>query len=346
MTVTPRLALAAIATLAVISGIGAGMIMAPHAWALDIDRYLRAARDLQAGQFGIDRGYLYSPMAALLTLPLLAVPAIVATWGWLVAKVVVLMWMVRSQTRGLGRVEVALAAVAALAFVPTVYDLLLGNVTVFVVLAVGLVAWRRDDWGAGIALGLVLATAPKPQLIPVLIWMLAYRRRALVGASVTAAVATVVTAVLVGSASYAAWIDVLMAPDYLTSPMAGNQTVDALLPAIALPIKVATVALFAVALWRGASSGLIAALCTGSAHRAVHARLLGDGAAALHPADGRRGPASGTGPCPGRAVRGDPVAAAVRVRLARRRRRDPCAVTRGGFDDAAQARAIAGLTQA
>jgi hypothetical protein len=263
MTVSPRLALAAVATVAVISGIGAAVIMAPHAWALDIDRYLRAARDLQAGQFGIDRGYLYSPMAALLTLPLLAVPAVVATWGWLVAKVAVLLWMVRTQARGLGRVEMALVAVAALAFVPTIYDLLLGNVTVFVVLAVGLVAWRRDDWWSGVALGLLLATAPKPQLIPVLIWMLAYRRRALVGAGVTAATATVITAFLVGSATYAAWIDVLQAPDYLTGSMAGNQTVDALLPAIALPVKIATVALFAVSLWRGSSSGLIAALCTG-----------------------------------------------------------------------------------
>jgi hypothetical protein len=262
---SPRLRpiLIGIAALSAVVGLGVVIQIAQPAWALDIDRDVGASKDLLAGRFGVDRGYLYSPFAAILTVPLTFLPLTTAAVTWLLLKLAVLAWGVRHETRDLGRFDAALVTLAVLAFVPTSYDLLLGNVSVLVVAAVALVAWRRDGFLTGIALGIVLATAPKPQLIPILIWMLLFRRKALTGAAVTAIVATVLTALVVGIPAYLAWIDILRAPDYLSSPMNGNLTPDALIPSLAIPIKVVGVAGFLYSLRRGETNALVAAITVG-----------------------------------------------------------------------------------
>src|SRR5205823_656107 len=117
--------------------------------------------------------------------------------------------------------------------------------------AVAVVAWRRDSWTSGIALGLILATAPKPQLIPILIWMVIYRRQALVGAGLTAALASLAALLVIGIGPYAAWIEVLRTPLYFESHMEGNLTPDAVVPALAVPIKVVAIVGFLAALRRG-----------------------------------------------------------------------------------------------
>ncbi|MFL5755757.1 MAG: glycosyltransferase 87 family protein, partial [Chloroflexota bacterium] len=139
-----RALLNAVAGLTIVLGVGIGLAIAPTAWAVDIRRCIDASAALLAGQFGIDRGYLYSPLAALLTAPLTVLPFGVAAVAWLVAKGGVLAWGVRHETRGLSTIDAVLVGLAVVAFVPTLHDLLLGNVTVFVVAAVALVVWRRD----------------------------------------------------------------------------------------------------------------------------------------------------------------------------------------------------------
>jgi hypothetical protein len=258
-----RLWLVALAATGAIIGIGLVSLIAQDAWALDIERYVKASRDLMGGRFGTDRAYLYSPLAALVTLPLTLVPMGVAIFAWLAVKLAVLAVAVRHEVAGLDRVDGLLIGVAALFFLPTSYDLLLGNVTVFVVVAVAIVAWRTDRYSSGIALGLILATAPKPQLIPILIWMIAYRRRALVGAMAAGGVATVLGVLLAGVGAYAAWIEVLRTPLYFESRMEGNLNPDAVVPALALPIKALTLGGFLIALRRGESGGFVAALATG-----------------------------------------------------------------------------------
>jgi Glycosyltransferase family 87 len=258
-----RVWLVVVAATGAIIGVGFAILIAPDAWALDIERYLKASRDLAAGRFGTDRAYLYSPLAALFTLPLTLVPIAVATLAWLIAKLGVLELAVRREVFGLPLIDGLLIGVAVLFFLPTSYDLLLGNVTVFVVAAVALVAWRTDRITSGIALGLILATAPKPQLIPILIWMLAFRRRALVGALATAALATLIAVLFVGIGPYLAWIDVLRTPLYFESHMEGNLNPDAVVPALALPIEALTLAGFLIALRRGETGGLVAATATG-----------------------------------------------------------------------------------
>jgi len=258
-----RPALVAIVALTALFGVGVAALIAPHVWSVDANRNLAAARDLLAGRFGIDRGYLYSPLAALLTVPATWLPAGLAIGAWLGAKLAVLAWGVRHESAGLTRIDAVLVGLGTLAFVPTVHDLLLGNVTVLVVAAIAVAAWRRDGWTAGVALGLILATAPKPQLAPVLVWMFVFRPRALRGAVLTAALSTGATIAFLGTGPYLAWIDVLRAPAYLSSPMSGNLAPQALLPPLAVPIWALTLAGFIAALRRSETAGFIAALATG-----------------------------------------------------------------------------------
>jgi hypothetical protein len=188
-----------------------------NVWAVDALRNLAATVALQHGSFGSVPDYLYSPLAAALTVPALAFPPDIAVVGWLALKVVLLAVGTAVATRGLGGIERILLGVAVVGFLPILYDLELGNVTVLVLVAVVAIAWTPDRVATGIPLGLVLATAPKPQLIPVLIWLALAHRRALAGMVVTAALSTLVGLALAGPAAYAAWVEALRVPTYLNS---------------------------------------------------------------------------------------------------------------------------------
>ncbi len=142
------------------------------------------------GSFGPCRATSTRPSPRILTAPALLVPSEVAVAGWLVGKLAILFVGAAIATRGLARLDRVLVAIILVTFLPILYDLEVGNVTVLVLGAIALVAWNRDRFITGIPLGLLLATAPKPQLIPVLVWMLLANRKALVGAVATAGAAT------------------------------------------------------------------------------------------------------------------------------------------------------------
>ncbi len=148
-------------------------------------------------------------------------------------------------------------------FLPILYDLELGNVTVLVLVAVAAIAWTPDRMATGIPLGLILATAPKPQLIPVLVWLVVAHRQALIGAVATATLVTLVGLALTGLGAYGAWVDALRAPAYLNSGEVINLALWSLPPLVALPCVVAAIAAFVVALRRGYWPGLVAAICLG-----------------------------------------------------------------------------------
>jgi alpha-1,2-mannosyltransferase len=258
-----RLALLAIAGITCSIGIVALVSLVDAAWMVDIRRNLGAARDLLAGDFGRDGGYLYSPFAALVTVPLTWLPEPVAVGTWLAIGVAIVVAGVARTTRRLPLADRALTGVSVITFVPVVYDLMLGNVTSVVIAAVALAAWRADRPRNGILLGLVVAAVPKPGLIPVLVWMLVFRRRALLGAIAAAAVASFACVALVGLEPFQAWIRVLRAPDYLSSPMAGNMALGSLpMPWSAL-LAAAAIGLALAALRRGPWPALAAAICLG-----------------------------------------------------------------------------------
>ena len=258
-----RLALLAIAGITCSIGIVALVSLFDLTWMVDIRRNLEAARDLTAGVFGRDGGYLYSPFAALVTVPLTWLPEPLAVGTWLAIGVSIMVAGALRTTRHLPVADRALVALSVVTFIPVIYDLLLGNVTSVVIAAVALVAWRADRPRSGILLGLVVAAAPKPGLIPVLVWMLVFRRRALAGTIAAGAIATLVTVALVGPDPFVAWVRVLRAPDYLSSPMIGNMALGALpLPWSAI-LAICAVGLGLAALRKGPWPALLAAICVG-----------------------------------------------------------------------------------
>jgi hypothetical protein len=265
----PRLAIdpriLAIAAFNAIFGLVIAGMIATHVWAVDGDRNLRAALALANGTFGTDRGYLYSPLAAALTWPAAAwLPPIVAVWGWILARAALVAAGVARETRRLTRPDAILVAVATLAFIPTIEDLMLGQVSVLILATVAIVVWRGDGYLEGLPLGLILATVPKPAIIPILVWMLVYRKRALLAALLTAAALTLLGLVLFGPTSYGDWLNVLLHQASVLPLPAGNQALGAVFPPImAWPLMAVAVAATGVALVRGETPGFIACLCVG-----------------------------------------------------------------------------------
>lgn len=258
-----RPVLAGLAVLSAVVGTFAAIRAVEKVWKADIIRNLDAARAFQEGSFGTVPDYLYSPLAAALTIPALALPTDVAVVAWLAIKIAILAVMVAYATRGLDRTDRILLGVAVIGFLPLVYDLEVGNVTVLVLASIALIAWTPDRFAAGIPLGLILATTPKPQLIPVLLWLALVHRRALAGALVTAGVATLVGLVVLGSAVYVTWVGILRAPAYLNAGEVLNLAVWAFPGPIAVLAAAGAVALFVVALTRGYWPGFVASLCLG-----------------------------------------------------------------------------------
>ncbi len=263
LAIAARPALVGVAFLTALVGTFAVIRAAQNVWAVDAERNLAAARALVNGTFGTVPDYLYSPLAAMLTIPALAQPTDLAIVGWLLAKIALLAIGTAVATRNLDRADRVLLGIAVLGFLPLLYDLELGNVTVIVLVAVAAIAWTPDRAITGIPMGLILATAPKPQLIPVLLWLALVHRRALVGVLVTAALATLVGLALTGPDPYAAWIAALRAPAYLTSGPVINLALWALPPVLAIAGAVASIGAFFLALRRGYWPGLVAAICVG-----------------------------------------------------------------------------------
>ena len=105
-----RPALLALAGFCMVTGVVLILSVAPRAWTTDAHRNLLAARSLLDGTFGTVDGYLYSPLAAALTIPALAVPEGVAVVGWVLLKVAILLIATRVATRGLQSLDRLLAS--------------------------------------------------------------------------------------------------------------------------------------------------------------------------------------------------------------------------------------------
>jgi hypothetical protein len=263
LRIDPRIL--AIAAFNAIFGAAVAALIVSHVWSVDGDRNLRAALALAGGTFGQDRGYLYSPLAAAITLPVAAgLPSAVAIGGWFVGRLGILLAGVARETRGLSNPDRVLVAIAAVGFIPTVHDLMLGNNSILIAAAVALVAWPADGYLPGLPLGLILATVPKPALIPILIWMAVFRRRALLSAVGSAAVLSLLGLIVLGASAYAAWFQVVLHPYYLGTDQPGNLALGGLLPPIlAWPLMLLTVVATLFAIRRGETPGFIACLCAG-----------------------------------------------------------------------------------
>jgi hypothetical protein len=202
-----RPTLVAVATMNVVTGLAAAAVLAPLSFGRDADAFRRGAIAIETGH--IDPDFLYSPLAALVARPLTWLPV---TWAPVVMALIgaaVLVAGILLETHGSRPLDRMLVAVAAFTFAPVVNELLLGQVTLLVAATLYPVVRRRDGLAPGIPFGIALALAPKPFLVPVLLWMLLRRPRALGGALATAMLLTAATVVVLGPEIHRQWLDTL-----------------------------------------------------------------------------------------------------------------------------------------
>jgi hypothetical protein len=138
--------------------------------------------------------FRYTPLGALLFVPLVPLSAAAAAWAWIGFKLIVLGVAAWWYVRPWGGVDRWLVLLAVVTFPPIVHDLVIGNVSTITLLVLLAVA-RWPDARGGVVLGLLLAVMPKPHLLPVLAYLALRQPRAFtaslgtIGASVVAGVA-------------------------------------------------------------------------------------------------------------------------------------------------------------
>ena len=94
------------------------------------------------------------------------------------------------------------AALLAVASVPFAQEFFYGNESTWLTLGIALVAWRRDRFWTGMAIGVLAGFFAKPALLPFILWMLLWRPRALCGAALAGAAVTAVGLAAAGTAGY------------------------------------------------------------------------------------------------------------------------------------------------
>ncbi len=179
-----------------------------------------------------DEYYLYPPgMAAAWSVigspELLLVVKVVALLG-----VGVLAPMVVADPRR-HWVSAALIATGALIWPPNLHDLVLGNVMTLYVGAVAIAVARRG-WLGAVPLGIVLALAAKPAAVPFLLWLAVARPHDAARTVGVAIIGSAVAAMIVGPASYVAYVLALPHMTALATSFTGNLGLVTLSPTVAL----------------------------------------------------------------------------------------------------------------
>lgn len=203
-----RPTLFAIAVMNVITGLGLAVTIGAANFGQDSGLFRRCAVQLAEGSHEFC-GFLYSPLTALAARPLTWISPTAAMITMSLIGLAIVITGVAVETRGQARVDRVLVAVAAVSFAPVVYELLLGQTTLLIAAALYPLARRPDSLRTGVPFGIVLALAPKPLLLPILVWMLAWRRQALVATVATTLFLTALGMGLLGLDQYREWIGVL-----------------------------------------------------------------------------------------------------------------------------------------
>lgn len=254
----------AVAALNAITGVAAAILLAPVALGADASFYRGCGEAALSGRICES---LYPPLTSYAAVPLTLLPPALAGLLMSLIGALVLGLGIRRETAGRPSVDRALVAVAAFGFAPIVYELLLGQVTLLTAASLYPVVRWRDSGRHGIAFGVVLALAPKPMLVFVLLWMLVWRRKALAGAALTWAALTGVGVLLVGMEGYLAWVSGLLGAGTLgaaisTLSVHGNMSLWPLsAPKAVVALAAILAAVYTIA--RDPDRGLIAAIVAG-----------------------------------------------------------------------------------
>ncbi len=237
----------------------------PSWWAIDFQMVVDAGRRLIDGvPLYSDPKFLYPPLAAVVGAPLTLVDPMAASIAYAAAKVGLAAACTVGLTSGWARRDRLLAFLGVLTCLPFLHDLFLGNVNTLIVAAMVPAIFGAPRARSGILLGFVAAAFAKPLIVPVLLWLLVWRRPAFVGAVVAGLGATACAALVAGPGSYEEWLRALAAGTQYAAPFAGNHGVTALVPQLYAPVAAVTAIGLVLVLWRrGPRVGLAWACASG-----------------------------------------------------------------------------------
>jgi hypothetical protein len=240
-------------------------LLGPAGWfGGDGERTLHAARVwLDGGQPYDVFGFLYTPIALVMSGPLAALGDDTAVKLWLGLGVSLMVGCTIVAVRGLPGWARLLAVTGVLIFHATVGDYLLANTTMVLVAAMFVVV-RGRTVSSGIFLGVVAAAFPKPLLVPFMLWALVWRPRPLVGVVVGGLLATGIGLIVAGPGLYLTFLGTLIKGGGITVRFAGNYGLSLVSPTLAAAVAAfVMIALFVVLLRRGEVVGLVWAIAGG-----------------------------------------------------------------------------------
>ncbi len=234
-------------------------------WGIDLRLVLDAGSRLAAGRpLYDDPKFLYPPLAAVVGRAISGIGFDVASLAFAGLKVAIAVACVSAVTPGWSRPARAVALAAVVGSLPFVHDVMLGNVNVLLVGAMVPAVLGSPRPRHGVLLGLAVAGFAKPLAVPILIWLLVWRRPVFFASVVAAGAATLLGVALAGPAAHVEWLGALVAGTRFAAPFEGNHGVTALAPGLWLPVAVVTaVGLVLVLARRGPTVGLVWATASG-----------------------------------------------------------------------------------
>lgn len=264
-----RPTLLAIALLNAITGLAMGATIAGANFGVDSGLYRRCAVLFAEGHTEFC-GFLYSPLMSLAAYPLTWLSPTAAGLVMTLVGAAVLIAGVTLETRGRAMMDRLLIGIGVFTFAAVVYELLLGQTTLLIAATLYPIARRQDAFRNGVPFGIALALAPKPLLLPVLFWMVIWRRRALAATVLTASILTLIGVVLLGFEQYRAWLLVLTGAGresvggtfVLSGDAVGNRSLWPLSP-VTFFVACVVVVLTVWAVFRDPARGFVASLFAG-----------------------------------------------------------------------------------
>jgi hypothetical protein len=237
----------------------------PGWWAIDFQLVVDAANRLLDGSpLYADPRFLYPPLAAIVGLPVAQVDPFAASVTYAVFKVGLAVVSTAALTPGWPVRDRAVATVGVLTCLPFLHDLFLGNANVLVVASMVPSVFGASRFRNGILLGLVAAAFAKPLVLPVLLWLLVWRRSTFLGTTVAGLAATAGAVLVAGPGAYAAWAEALAGGSRYATVFAGNHGVTALAPELLAPVAAIAAFGLVLVLWlRGPRVALAWAMTSG-----------------------------------------------------------------------------------
>jgi len=209
----------------------------PGWWGIDLRLAVDAGARLASGQpIYADSRFLYPPLAAIVAIPLTHLDFMVVSIVFALLKILIGAAAVMSIARDGPPIQKLAASLMLVLSLPFLHDVMLGNTNVLLVGAMVPAMLGRDRARNGVLLGLATAAFAKPLVLPVLLWLLLWRRQTWIGTVLTGLVATAFGALVAGPGRYVDWVQALLAGgNRFAVPFAGNHGVTALVPALLDP---------------------------------------------------------------------------------------------------------------